>query len=336
MIETETLIVGAGPAGAACAGELKKNDRKFILLDKETFPRNKVCAGWITPAVFKALTLDTDDYPYGLKEFREFMVHLKKRDYLLKVHQFAIRRIEFDRFLHEYFELEPVPHQVRKIETDHGDFIIDNAFRAKYLIGAGGSYCPVAKTFFRENKVDQKERTVVAIEEEFLYSARDDRCHLWFQQDDLPGYAWYVPKADGYLNAGIGGYEAGLKKTGRNIKMEWEKFTEKLEKHGLVRGHAWHGKGYTYRVRSKHPMLQNGNVMITGDAAGLATRDMGEGIGPAIESGIAAARSVITGKPLKTRDIRKNSFSHTSVLLQLLLQRIGPGKYHKLQVPDSK
>ena len=331
MIETETLIVGAGPAGAACAGELKKKGRKFILLDKQTFPRNKVCAGWITPAVFKALALDPGDYPYGLKEFREFVVHLKKRDYVLGVHQYAIRRIEFDRFLHEYFKLKPVSHQVRKIETDHGGFIIDNTFRARFLIGAGGSYCPVGKNFFIEDTTsDKKERTVVAVEEEFLYSARDNRCHLWFQQDDLPGYAWYVPKADGYLNVGIGGYENRLKKTGRNIKTEWEKFTEKLEKQGLVLGHTWHAKGYTYRVRSKHPVLQNGKVMIAGDAAGLATRDMGEGIGPAIESGVAAARSVITGKPLKARDIRKNSFSHASVLLQLFLQRIKSGRNHKL------
>ncbi len=322
MTETETLIIGAGPAGAACAGELKKQKRDFILLDKQSFPRNKVCAGWITPVVFKALSCDPKDYPYGIREFHEFIIHLKKRDYHLKVRQYAIRRIEFDRFLLEYAGLEPVLHEVKKIENSGESFIVDGTYRARYLVGAAGSYCPVAKTFFREDPGTDVHRTVVALEDEFSYPIEEDHCHLWFQQEGLPGYAWYVPKAGNIVNVGIGGYAGTLKKTGENIKNKWKWFTEKLERQGMVKGHAWHEKGYTYRVRDKHPVLQKGNVMIIGDAAGLATRDMGEGIGPAIESGIAAARSVITGKPLLPRSIRKNSFSHLNVMQQLLWQRI--------------
>jgi flavin-dependent dehydrogenase len=41
------------------------------------------------------------------------------------------------------------------------------------------------------------------------YPFSDERCHLWFFEDGLPGYAWYVPKADGYLNVGIGGSAHG-------------------------------------------------------------------------------------------------------------------------------
>ncbi len=321
MIDTETLIVGAGPAGAACAGELKKLKRDFILLDKQSFPRNKVCAGWITPAVFETLSLKPEDYPYGLKVFREFVVHLKKREYHLKVHQYAIRRIEFDRFLLEHNGLKPVLHEVKKIEVQDGLFVVDGIYRSKYLVGAGGSYCPVAKKFFPEKREEREKRTVAAIEEEFRYPVGDSRCHLWFQQKDLPGYAWWVPKAEGYVNAGIGGYLHGLKTNRENIRKRWEWFTALLEKQGLAGSRKWHGAGYTYRVRATRPVLQNGNVMITGDAAGLATRDMGEGIGPALESGLATARYITTGKPLRPGNIRKNSFSHSGILLQLALQR---------------
>ena len=38
-----------------------------------------------------------------------------------------------------------------------------------------------------------------------------------------------------------------------------------------------------------------GNAFLTGDAAGLATRDLCEGIGPAIRSGQRAAESILTG-----------------------------------------
>jgi len=46
---------------------------------------------------------------------------------------------------------------------------------------------------------------------------------------------------------------------------------------------------------------------VVGDAAGLATKDMGEGIGPAIESGIRAARSIAQGRPYSIRGIGKYS-----------------------------
>ena len=40
-------------------------------------------------------------------------------------------------------------------------------------------------------------------------------------------------------------------------------------------------------------MVQAGNAYLVGDAAGLATRDLAEGIGPAIESGIMAAEEIL-------------------------------------------
>ena len=43
--------------------------------------------------------------------------------------------------------------------------------------------------------------------------------------------------------------------------------------------------------------VSDGNVFLVGDAVGLATRDMCEGIGPAVRSGLLAARSIVTGEP---------------------------------------
>ncbi len=322
MTDTDVLIVGAGPAGASCAGELKRQNVDFILLDKQIFPRNKVCAGWITPDVFRALSLSPEDYPYGLKEFHVFVVHLKKRTYHLRVKQYVIRRLEFDRFLLEHNDLTSVLHEVRNIEKKNGYFIIDNRYRSKYLVGAGGSYDPVERVFFREDHFPGEDLQVAAIEEEFSYPVTDDHCRLWFMQEGLPGYAWYVPKADGYLNVGIGGYSSRMRKSGITIKQQWQRFTDLLVREGLVKNHVFHGKGYTYRTRRKQLSLQKGNVLVVGDAAGLATRDMGEGIGPAIESGMAAARAVATGKTLSARAVRRNSFSHWQVAGQLVRQRI--------------
>jgi len=55
-------------------------------------------------------------------------------------------------------------------------------------------------------------------------------------------------------------------------------------------------------------MIRYGNAFIIGDAAGLATLDMGEGIGPAIQSGIRAAEAIISGQEFSLRSINKYSF----------------------------
>ena len=50
-------------------------------------------------------------------------------------------------------------------------------------------------------------------------------------------------------------------------------------------------------------MVRIGNAFITGDAAGLATRDLCEGIGPAIRSGLRAAESILEGAAYRLDDV---------------------------------
>jgi flavin-dependent dehydrogenase len=54
--------MGGGPAGSACAWKLRHAGLDVVVMDKATFPRDKVCAGWITPQVVEDLEMDIDDY----------------------------------------------------------------------------------------------------------------------------------------------------------------------------------------------------------------------------------------------------------------------------------
>src|SRR5690349_12740904 len=58
----DVLIVGGGPAGSSCAWRLKQAGLDVLVLDKSVFPRDKVCAGWVTPQVTEALQFDLNDY----------------------------------------------------------------------------------------------------------------------------------------------------------------------------------------------------------------------------------------------------------------------------------
>ncbi len=52
MQNCEVLIVGGGPAGSSCAARLIQAGVDVLVIDRKTFPRDKTCAGWVTPQVF--------------------------------------------------------------------------------------------------------------------------------------------------------------------------------------------------------------------------------------------------------------------------------------------
>jgi menaquinone-9 beta-reductase len=74
-----------------------------------------------------------------------------------------------------------------------------------------------------------------------------------------------------------------------------------------VTGYDFHPQGYSYYLRGNHPQLRQGNAFLVGDALGLATYDMGEGIGAAIHSGLLAAQAIINNSPYAIRTIARMS-----------------------------
>jgi len=308
MKNVDVIIVGGGPAGAACAWKLAQHQVDFLVLDKATFPRVKPCAGWITPLVLRDLEINPADYPFGIKHFTNFQVSIKDFQFKLRTNQYAIRRVEFDNWLLHRSDPVLINHTVKEIRVEYDRYLIDNTYSAKTIVGAGGTNCPIQKTFFKNDLDDHKGALIVAQEEEFAYDYSDERCHLWFFQNELPGYAWYVPKANGFVNIGLGGSAEKLKSNNDTLKRHWGLLVEKLEKMGLVKGHEYKPVGHSYYLRGKNAVLRQGNAFIVGDAIGLATRDMGEGIGPAILSGIRAAEAILSGREYTVKSIQKYSF----------------------------
>ena len=62
MDTCDALIVGGGPAGSTCAWKLRQAGLDVMVIDAGVFPREKLCAGWITPPVVAELDLDTEAY----------------------------------------------------------------------------------------------------------------------------------------------------------------------------------------------------------------------------------------------------------------------------------
>ena len=69
MRSCDVLIVGGGPAGSSAAWKLKAAGVDVLVLDRESFPRVKLCAGWVTPEVVQDLQIDLATYPHRLLTF---------------------------------------------------------------------------------------------------------------------------------------------------------------------------------------------------------------------------------------------------------------------------
>jgi flavin-dependent dehydrogenase len=151
MDSYDVVIIGGGPAGSSCAWELQRAGLEVAILDRQVFPRNKVCGGWITPAVFEELRIDPAEYGESrtlqpITGFRtSYMGGREVETRYGKPISYGIRRFEFDDYLLKrsgatFFQ----GATLTRLERSRGEWIINNRFRSPMLVGAGGTFCPIA------------------------------------------------------------------------------------------------------------------------------------------------------------------------------------------------
>jgi flavin-dependent dehydrogenase len=309
MQTCDVLIVGGGPAGSSCAWRLRQHGCDVLVLDRRNFPRDKTCAGWITPPVVESLALDVADYSttrtwQPITQFRVGVIGRQPVDvdYAAPV-SYGIRRCEFDHYLLQRSgsRLQLGVGQIHWARSG-GKWIVNGEIETPLLVGAGGHFCPVARQLGA--RAIPGATVVTAQEIEFPVSddapgagtARPQRPELYFCED-LAGYGWCFRKQN-YLNLGLGRTEAA------GLSDHVASFCRYLQEIGTLtcepparfHGHAY--QLYEYVT----PRLFDDGVLLIGDAAGLAYPQSGEGIRPAVESGLMAAEVIAAAGGDYTRD----------------------------------
>ncbi len=292
----DLIIVGAGPAGSTLAHSLQDSGKRVLLIDKQAFPRDKTCAGWVTPAVMDSLNIDRDDYSSArtLQPIRRFRIGMMGQPAVENDHgevvSYGIRRCEFDAYLLDRVTTPTLlSTPVKTLERKDGNWQVNGTWAAPLVVGAGGHFCPVARVL---GEGPGSHETIVAAKEvEFEMTAaqaeacqaRGDTPELWFCRD-LKGYAWVFRKGN-FLNIGLG------REDNHRLSEHLEDFVQTMKDTGRIpedlpsrfKGHA-----YLLYAHAERPLVDDG-ILLIGDSAGLAYTQSGEGIRPAIESALMAA-----------------------------------------------
>jgi menaquinone-9 beta-reductase len=298
----DVLVVGGGPAGSTCAWALRRAGADVVVLDRAVFPRDKPCAGWVTPAALDALELDLEEYRQGrvLQRITAFVTSYAGGPEIEtrygSVVSYGILRCELDRYLlcrSGAHVREATP--LRSLRRTAAGWLVNDELAAPVVVGAGGHFCPVARAL---GSVGRDEPAVVAQELEFRMDERQQAActvraeapELFFCAD-LAGYGWCVRK-EGALNVGFGRLDH------RGLSGRVQEFVSLLRRRGKVPADLpprFKGHAYLVYPSARRKLVHDGALLI-GDAAGLAYSGSGEGIRPAVESGLLAARAILRAR----------------------------------------
>jgi geranylgeranyl reductase family protein len=302
----DVIVIGAGPAGSTAAYLLASNGFKVLIIDKAIFPRDKLCGGLLTVKSIKLLedifstpvdflksrqvvTYQSSTYKVGcssgasvkghLKDPFHF-VHRKTYDqYWLKKAREAGAEV---RAGDKIVSLDPTRRQVT---TESG-----RQFVANFILGADGAMSLTRRLLSTKGVIEPDWKSELATTLEVLIPN-----HRFTQVPDYPaiyygyipwGYAWSFPghqyrilgiaglnrMAGKYLNDGFKTFLEGFHLTGQDIPVP--------KSHPLPYGNYLTRPGY-------------GNVLLLGDACGLADPLLGEGIYYAHKSACLAASAVM-------------------------------------------
>ncbi|OCQ99396.1 NAD-binding protein [Oscillatoriales cyanobacterium USR001] len=282
----DCIIVGAGPAGSTAAYHLAKRGRSVLLLEKASLPRFKPCGGGISPAI--AQWFDFDFTPAISLKANKIRYTWKREDAVevnIETSMWMVDRGKFDDFLIKQAqslgaEIRAAT-EVKGIEFKNSSWQVNTSGEpaiGRYLIAADGVTGPMAKWLgFKEPK-----RHLSAFLES-THSKIEDTLNFDFGTVKK-GYIWKFPKAGG-CSISIATLKGDDPKNLKNILTDYATAEGIDVKNSQIYESSlclWDGD------RKLHTQ----NAILAGETAALADPLSGEGIRPAIFSGVKAAEAI--------------------------------------------
>jgi menaquinone-9 beta-reductase len=324
-ISTSVIIVGAGPAGAGTSFFLSKDGIPHVVIEKDTFPRDKVCGDACSGKT--ALVLNRANVEW-MDEIREKTVDFlpswgitfyapngkpldvpfnPNRGQDAKAPGFTTPRLVFDEFL---FSKMPSPHcaimqGAQLLTIDHSAAQVQVVIRhageehtitAPVLVGADGDKSMVRKHFVNDGISSKAYAVGLRAYYSGITDMHDEQfIELHFLPEMLPGYLWIFPLPHGMANVGVGILSDVVKRKKINLR---EQMLQAIRSNPRLKPRFEHAElqgkiqGWGLPLAIGSQRLSGDRFLLTGDAASLVDPFSGEGIGNALYSGMLAAAAI--------------------------------------------
>jgi geranylgeranyl reductase family protein len=320
-MQTDVLVMGAGPAGSSAAYHLAREGLGVLLVDRAEFPREKICGGGLTQAAVEALArmgvlcrMLSRSRPRPFMGVRTFapdggcvrLAYPEAPRCSLLDQGYVIRRDEMDEilmkhavaagaeFLSSFLAVEAIHSRGRLIGVSGRCRDGRITVRADLIVLATGANVRLGRIFGLHGKRTPSMLTMQA----FCHADREPERFIDIRLEDhlLPGYGWVFPVDDETVNVGIGltnDYERP-RWPARRLRLAFDRFVEAASRQsqphgaslspiGVPRGRALYADFASTRVSTD-------GALAVGEAAGLVDPLTGEGISLALESGQLAAQ----------------------------------------------
>lgn len=289
----DTIVVGAGPAGATTAYRIAEAGGSVLLLDRAFFPRDKPCGGGVTGRAARLLPFPID----AVIEDEVSCVELRL-GYGRSVERagakplvFMTQRRRLDQFLVEQAVAVGAEFRdgtkVTEIEQGEEGVLVrtrNEEYRGSTIIGADG----VNGVASRMLGLGGNRTVGVAVEGNVSHDRIDAeryRHRLFLELGTVPGgYGWVFPKGD-HVNVGVGGWG----KQAPNLRVA---LNELCAAHGLSREDLEDVRGHRLPLREPTSVLARGKAAVVGDAAGLVDPVTGDGMFEGFLSATFAAEAI--------------------------------------------
>lgn len=314
----DVLVIGAGPAGSACAQALARAGRSVLLVDQQVFPRDKVCGDGLIPDAHAALRR------MGVLE--EVMAAARRVSHVrctgprggqidVPGQLAVLPRLQLDHMLVRAAEragarlLMPARFEA---PLQEGERVAGARLRiagqvhevaARWVVLATGA---VPQALLAAGMCERRTPSGVALRGYVHNEAMVGRIttlEIFWHKRLAGGYGWIFPAPGGRFNIGAGltgshaveRADGSLRKQDVNLRALFDAFCEVYAPAAeLVAGGRFDGelKGAPLRCSLGGAAWSRPGLLVTGEAAGSTYAFTGEGIGKALETGLLAAAAL--------------------------------------------
>lgn len=320
--EHEVIVVGAGPSGAATAAALSQKGHDVLLIDRQSFPRDKICGDAVGVGVIRLLyQLGMADEVQSAVQRGEFyplktMSLVSPRGHMLRTvfksgehgeESYVAPRLYFDTVVQRF----AVESGAQFMQAEVKEPIIENgrvvgvmaqangevkSYRSRVVVGADGVTSTIMRHLRPEVGQHQDMHRAVAIRayiDDLEINPHEVEFYLY--QEISPGYAWIFPTSQQSANIGLGMRLDIFRKKKQNLKkmllefLNMPKIRARLRYGGVLRDIATWPLNFGSQDHLQHAYP---GALLVGDAAGFINPLTGGGIHNGLVSAFLAAETI--------------------------------------------